>query len=61
MLALQAITYEALAFLGPELSALCAGFAVMIYGELYITPAGEAYLESLETADVDVRTLEACA
>lgn len=48
MLALQAFTYEALAFLGPELSALCAGFAIMICGEMYVTPAGEAYLESLE-------------
>ncbi|WP_316207456.1 hypothetical protein [Bradyrhizobium sp. SZCCHNR3118] len=47
MLALQAATYEALAFLGPVWSAVCAGFAVMVWGEVYITPAGLAYLEAL--------------
>ena len=48
MLALQVLTYEALAFLGPVWSAVCSGFAVMIFGELHLTPAGQAYLESLE-------------
>jgi hypothetical protein len=48
MFALQALTYEALAFLGPVWSAVCAGLAVMIFGELYITPAGQAYLDALE-------------
>jgi hypothetical protein len=48
MHALQALTYEALSFLGPVWSALCSGFAVVICGELYLTPAGQAYLDSLE-------------
>ncbi|MGC0389236.1 hypothetical protein [Bradyrhizobium sp. USDA 241] len=48
MLAIQAATYEALRFLSPVWSAVCSGFAIMIYGELYITPAGQAYLDSLE-------------
>ncbi|WP_315782288.1 hypothetical protein [Bradyrhizobium sp. SZCCHNPS1003] len=48
MLSIQAATYKALAFLGPQWSALFAGFAVVIWGELHITPAGMAYLETLE-------------
>lgn len=36
--------YEASAFMGPVVSALLAGFAVMVFGELYLTPAGERYL-----------------
>jgi hypothetical protein len=48
MLALQALTYETLAFLGPVWSAVFSGFAVFICGELYITPAGQAYLDLLE-------------
>lgn len=48
MLTLQAITYEALAFLGPVWSAVLAGFAVFLMGDLYLTPAGQAYLDSLE-------------
>ncbi|WP_187435947.1 hypothetical protein [Bradyrhizobium hipponense] len=48
MLALQSLTYEALAILGPVWSAVLAGFAVFILGELYLTPAGQAYLDSLE-------------
>jgi hypothetical protein len=44
MTPLQAWTYEALAFLGPVWSAVLAGFAVILFGEVYITPAGEEYL-----------------
>jgi hypothetical protein len=44
VLPIQSIIYEALAFLGPAWSALCSGFAIAIGGELYITPAGQAYL-----------------
>jgi len=43
MFALQCRTYEALAPFGPEVSALCAGFAIMLFGRLYITAAGERY------------------
>lgn len=46
MLAWQTLTYEGLAFLGPQLSALWSGFAVMIWGELHLTPAGQAYLDA---------------
>jgi hypothetical protein len=44
----QRWTYEALAPLGPTISAVTAGYAVMIWNELFITPAGEAYLAKLE-------------
>jgi hypothetical protein len=47
----QAMTYEALADLGPVWSAVAAGFAVILWGEVYITPAGEAYLSTLEEVD----------
>ena len=40
----QKWTFEALADLGPVWSAVAAGFAVVIWGEVYMTPAGEAYL-----------------
>jgi hypothetical protein len=45
---LQAKTYEALAPLGPQLSALCSGFAVVVWGEMLLTPAGQTYLDKLE-------------
>lgn len=48
MLELQATTYEALAFLGPLWSAVYAGFAIVLWGEVYLTPAGQAFLETLE-------------
>jgi hypothetical protein len=44
----QKWTYEALAELGPVWSAVAAGFAVIVLGEVYLTPAGEAYLASME-------------
>ena len=43
----RAATYEALELLGPVWSALAAGFAVIWFGELVITSAGERYLERL--------------
>jgi hypothetical protein len=48
---LQRLTYEAplVAALGPLWSALSAGYAVVICGVVYLTPAGERYLEQLET------------
>jgi hypothetical protein len=45
---LQALTFEALAPLGPRVSALCSGFAVMVWGEMLLTPAGEAYLDTVK-------------
>lgn len=42
--AFQRQVYEATAFLGPTVSALLAGFAVVLYGEVILTPAGERYL-----------------
>lgn len=41
----QAATYEALAFLGPVWSAVCSGFAVILFGTTHLTPSGERYLE----------------
>jgi hypothetical protein len=43
MFAMQCRTYETLAPLGPVVSALCAGFAIILFGQLYITPAGQRY------------------
>jgi hypothetical protein len=51
MIRLQGLAYEALEFLGPVWSAVFAGFAVVIFGELYLTPAGQAYVDSLETCN----------
>lgn len=44
----QRAAYEATAFLGPIISALIAGFAVVIFGELYLTDAGARYLEQID-------------
>jgi hypothetical protein len=44
----QRATYEASASLGPIASALMANFAIVIAGELYLTPAGERYLAALD-------------
>jgi hypothetical protein len=48
MLAIAAAIYEHpfTQSLGPELSALCAGFAVLVLGKLHLTPLGELYLQS---------------
>lgn len=43
MYALQSLAFETLEPLGPELSALLSGFAVILFGQLYATPAGEMY------------------
>lgn len=40
--------YEATAFLGPIASALLAGFAIAICGDIYLTPAGERYLAVID-------------
>jgi hypothetical protein len=45
----QRSTYEATAFLGPITSALLAGFAVVILGDLYLTPAGERHLAQIDS------------
>lgn len=44
----QRIVYEATAFLGPIASAVLAGFAVVIFGEVYLTEAGERYLAQID-------------
>lgn len=46
----QSNVYEALAHLGPVWSGIAAGYAVNIFGVVYITPAGEEYLAGLERA-----------
>lgn len=47
MLQMQITTYESFAHLGPLWSAVYAGFAVILFGTVYITPAGQRYLDSL--------------
>jgi hypothetical protein len=49
MIQFQALTYESLAWLGPVWSAVCAGFAVIVFDKVYLTASGERYLEVLET------------
>ena len=49
-LMIQANVYEALAHLGPFWSGIAAGYAVTIFGVVYITPAGLDYLDGLEKA-----------
>lgn len=44
---LQALTYEAMVFLGPVWSAVWAGFAVIVFDTVYLTPSGQRYLDSL--------------
>lgn len=46
----QVLTFEApmVALCGPEWSAVLSGFAVVIAGVIYLTPAGERYLERLD-------------
>jgi len=48
MMDLQRAIYEATDFLGPHASAILAGFAVVIFGEVYRTPAGERYLDIID-------------
>lgn len=45
----QRSTYEATAFLGPIASALLAGFAVVIFSDVYLTPAGERHLAQIDS------------
>lgn len=49
----QRAVYEAPATvaLGPQLSALAAGYAVLIGTELFITPAGERYLQNVNSEE----------
>ena len=47
---MQSNAYEALAHLGPVWSGIAVGYAVTIFGVVYITRAGEEYLEGLERA-----------
>ena len=46
MMTVQACLYESLAWLGPLGSALASGFAVVVAGEVYLTPAGQRYLDA---------------
>lgn len=50
---LQRALYEAPATiaLGPIGAALAAGYAVMVFGVVYLTPAGERYLEGVKCVD----------
>ena len=45
--AIQREFYEspAVQALGPHLSAISAGFAVVLFGTVYLTPAGQRYLD----------------
>ena len=45
--AMQRMLFEepTITALGPHWAAIIAGFAVLVLGEVYITPAGERYLE----------------
>ena len=49
MLTIMGAIYEAPAIvaLGPTWSAVAAGFAVVWFGEVYLTSAGEMYLQSI--------------
>jgi hypothetical protein len=49
MLTIMGAIYEAPAIvaLGPTRSAVAAGFAVVWFGEVYLTSAGEMYLQSI--------------
>jgi hypothetical protein len=49
----QTLIYESLAFLGPVWSAVCAGFAVIVFDKVYITPSGERYLEAVSQGQAD--------
>jgi hypothetical protein len=43
----NSMIYESLESLGPFWSAIAAGYAVVVFGVVYVTPAGEEYLEGL--------------
>jgi hypothetical protein len=49
MLTIMGGIYEdpAIVALGPTWSAVAAGFAVVCFGEVYLTSAGEMYLQSI--------------
>lgn len=44
----QCLVYELAAPLGPEASAIMAGFAIYIGCDLHLTQAGENYLEAYQ-------------
>lgn len=48
--ALQRATFEAphIVALGPTVSAVLSGFAVVWMGKPYLTPAGQRYLDALD-------------
>lgn len=48
MIDLQRFIFETCP-LGPEWSALLSGYGMFLFGEIYITPTGEAYLASVAT------------
>ena len=58
MLTIMVAIYEdpAIVALGPTWSAVAAGFAVVWFGEVYLTSAGEMYLQSI--GGDDQRTFE---
>ena len=49
MLTIMVAIYEdpAIVALGPTWSAVAAGFGVVWFGEVYLTSAGEMYLQSI--------------
>ena len=55
MLTIMGAIYEAPAIvaLGPTWSAVAAGFAVVWFGEVYLTSAGEMYLQSIGATNDD--------
>lgn len=42
---IQAMIFESCSELGPVYAAILSGFAVVFLGEIYLTPAGQAYLD----------------
>ena len=55
MLTIMVAIYEdpAIVALGPTWSAVAAGFAVVWFGEVYLTSAGEMYLQSIGATNDD--------
>ena len=50
---LQRFAFEAPATvaLGPELAALASGFAILVGDRMFITPAGERYLQNVNSGE----------